>query len=84
MNGGNFRVIVDGNSSDGFWYHIEDVIEKNGCHPIIRHEPYGIACGHDLKDLKKTLRAMLVACDKPVCVIDSPKLRELPKAEATS
>ena len=73
----NLRVIMSGNSSDGFLYRIEDVCEQEGFSPFCEHQPYGIACGSTVDELKKRLKEMLAACEKPPLKLDTPRLREI-------
>lgn len=74
----NPRVIVSGNSGDGFNYRIEDVY--NGSNPnmfgdrvsLFVNHSQNLVCASSVKDLKRTLQAMLDACNKPVLAIDQP------------
>ena len=62
----NFRVIVSGNSSDGFSYRIEDVYAGflDNVYPFVNHEP-SIVASNSVDNLKAILKQMLEACDKP-------------------
>lgn len=63
-----YRVIVDGNSGDGFRYRIEDMYDfsKHGNYQIVSHGEDVLAARGSLDDLRKKLREMLAACDKPL------------------
>jgi len=83
----NFRVIVSGNSGDGFHYRIEDVHPRPGLdgftgreiHPFISHGIDGgdLCSAGSIEDLKALLKEMLVACDKKPMYITRPVLREV-------
>lgn len=65
----NWRVIVSGDSSDGFFYRLEDVDlspEISDYGPFIVHANPLEACS--VAELKKVLTDMLAACDKPTLV----------------
>ena len=78
----NFRVVVNGNSGDGFLYRIEDVHKTDAfpsaheVEPFVKHGPYGLCCASSIEDLKKRLRELLVACDKPAMYLTRQELRE--------
>ena len=77
----NFRVIVSGNSGDGFHYRIEDVYDgqMDNVSMFVQHIHDGLCSGASVDDIKRTLNAMLEACDKPVlCVRETRELVEVP------
>ena len=73
----NFRVIVSGNSGDGFSFRIEDVY--TGGRPFysqfVDHTD-GLHSGSSIEDLKTKLREMLAACDEKPLYLTRPELRE--------
>ncbi len=73
----NFRVIVSGNSGDGFRFRLEDVY--GGPHedvaPFVQH-PEGLLVASSVAELQARLRALLRACEQPVLTLTRPMLRE--------
>ena len=74
----NFRVIVSGNSGDGFSYRIEDIYTgmQGDVLPFVEHRPYGVCCATSVEELKKRLEELLEACDKPVMYLTAQELKE--------
>lgn len=82
----NPRVIVTGNSGDGFSFRIEDVVpeDRHNRHrdaygtilaPFVRWEG-GLLSAPSIADLKSRLRLMLKACDAPALYLTDPELKE--------
>jgi len=73
----NFRVIISGNSGDGFSCRIEDVYtgERSDVAVFVEHLP-GLCSASSIEDLKKKLTKMLTACDKPALVLTRQELKE--------
>jgi len=76
----NYRVIVSGNSGDGFNYRIEDVYQNKGHYdgeiaPFVNHLS-GLCFGSSIEDLKKELKEMLAACDKKLLYLTRQELKE--------
>jgi len=82
----NFRVIVSGNSGDGFHFRIEDVDPKAGFDettgreygPFVLHGVDGsqLCTAGSVGGLKAKLREMIRACDKKPLYMTRPKLQE--------
>lgn len=73
----NYRVIISGNSGDGFIYRIEDIYfrQASDISPFVQHIP-SIVSASSIEELKNILREMLEACDKKLLVLQPEQLVE--------
>lgn len=72
---GEWRVVVSGNSSDGFSFDVKDVSRVRGQFQITKHTGIdgedGRLVAHSRQELREILKEMLGALDKPVLQVRS-------------
>lgn len=72
---GVYRVVVSGDSSDGFLYELCELAEDDGKF-LIRNR---IVKAFSLKKLRNELEQMLLATNAPLMIEPPPFLEEVPK-----
>ena len=75
----DLRVVRVYDGDGGFVYTVEDVVDRPNAYPFVRHEPYGLVAGDSVDGLKRRLKQMLAACDRPLWELVPHHLRKVTK-----